>query len=238
MKKIIPLFMIFSLLASVAIGQNFTFDDDAPSGMADLSDMSTGPDDIVAHSTVTNQTSGTLNLRWERTVIEIPDGWKTAVCDLNNCYLPSVSTMDFELEPNQTGTMDVHAYPGGNPGILNDAMPGTAVVEIKVINIDDDTEFLVGTYTITLEQTVSVSEIDKASLRVFPNPAVEYFQVKGAEHVTSIILYDILGRPIRNYGVMNTTQEFPVGDLPTGFYLVKLLDDNDDTLKVLRLKKQ
>jgi hypothetical protein len=75
---------------------------------------------------ITNNTASPLALSWERTLNSIPrlEGWESAFCDVNMCYLPGTSTQSFILPANVTDTMSLHFYPGGYAGT------GTATIEV------------------------------------------------------------------------------------------------------------
>src|SRR5690606_10559782 len=136
MNKYLLLCFVFmgTILSTNLVAQNFTVIPNPAYGSADLNDPETNPDDVVAYASITNNTSDTLFLKWERIYNDKPESWESAVCDVNLCYLPIISTKEFFLPPNFTnGDMIVHAYPGKEPGGIPQygAVPGEAHVKIK-----------------------------------------------------------------------------------------------------------
>ena len=195
MKQRLSLIFSFLLLAAFAMAQSMSLSDSPVSGTANLDDMSTNPDDVEAHTTITNNTNQTITLRWERVTNDTPDGWNTAVCDLNQCYFHTVSEQEFEMQPNESGELIVHAYPGGGPGQLDSALPGNGTVELKIVNVDDETDFIMGVFnfTVTGEAIVSISDLEKAAISLYPNPTTDFFRLEGSEHVSNLVVYNILG---------------------------------------------
>ena len=103
MKRNLLLTCLFALIVLGLTAQNYTVDPNPAFGEANLDDLGTNPEDIKADAFITNNTNDTLNLRWERIGNERPEGWETAICDVNLCYLPNTTTKDFMLLPNESG---------------------------------------------------------------------------------------------------------------------------------------
>ncbi|MBI3135335.1 MAG: T9SS type A sorting domain-containing protein [Bacteroidetes bacterium] len=74
--------------------------------------------------------------------------------------------------------------------------------------------------------TTSVVELSaNLKLKIYPNPVSEYLTVEGAETVQSLQIYDISGKCVQQeYDVTNS---FYVGNLPAGFYVIKLQVDGE-----------
>ena len=158
--------------------------DNTLEGSADLQDASTMPGDVVAHGFVVNNSNSTKTFVWDRVAVDVPTPWASAICDLNNCYLPFVSTKEFELEAGEEGTMDVHIYPGGNPGVLNGATPGVGTVTIRIYELDNPTNEEFGTFTFTITDGVSsVTYIEHEKIEIYPNPELNAFQLLSLIHI-------------------------------------------------------
>ena len=96
--------------------------------------------DATAHSLVINTTAGNKNMRWERTIIELPADIISLVCDKNLCWSSSVYTKDFVLTQGDSATMDAHFL---NPLSIT----ASAIVHIKVTNLANPaTDFVTGIY--------------------------------------------------------------------------------------------
>ena len=75
------------------------------------------------------------------------------------------------------------------------------------------------------------------AIQLYPNPAIEYFSLTNAGRVNQIVMYNMLGRQIRNFDV-NPANRYDVSDLPGGIYMVTLLDRNGALIKTMRLSKR
>lgn len=237
------LFLIFfvATFSSAVVAQNYTVTPIPASGSADLDNPATQPDDVVASAHITNNTSDSLFLRWERVVNDKPDSWNTAVCDVNLCYFPSVSTKDFVLPPNfEDGEMLVHAYPGLEPGGIeeNGAVPGEATVLIRISNLNDPADTLIATYnfTVTGSPIVSISEVELEALKIYPNPASDYFRLTETQEIQQLIVYNVLGRQVKIFDV-SSDQNYDISNLPNGVYLVGMIDRDQERVKTIRLQK-
>ncbi len=240
MHKTLLLLLLMVTGLSYAMAQpSFTIQPVPALGEADFQEPTSYPGDVIAHAEITNNTSETLTLRWNRAEVILPDGWATGVCDVNYCYGSDVSRREFELGPNETGTLDVHAYPGGIPGELNGATAGEATINVKVTNVNDAADTLTGVYLFNIvDGTTSTVETEVEKLKLFPNPTSNYFELSTnpAQLIETVAIHNILGRQVSSFNATETN--FDIADLPNGMYLVSLLDDQNAILKTLRLQKR
>jgi len=175
--------------------------------------------DVAAYSEVLNQSEETKDYVWEREIIELTDGWETAVCDLNLCHLSFVDDATFTLAGNSAGTMDVHVYPNGNSG--------AAIVSVRVTNVDDDEDFAEGMYY--FNQALSAPERLSNALKIYPNPVVDEFFVEGGENVERLEIFDISGKLIKEFA-QSRVNSFSVSELEGGNYIVRMWDNNNRQL--------
>ncbi|AZQ42969.1 M1 family aminopeptidase [Nonlabens ponticola] len=92
------------------------------------------------------------------------------------------------------------------------------------VMIDPETKIISSQNTATL----SMDDFDTAQLRLYPNPARDYFIVDGMEgRMEQLIIYDLQGRIVDQYQDANASR-FEVPATP-GMYLVKIMLD-DTTL--------
>ena len=242
MNKCVLLLMFFvTVFSSTTFAQNFTVTPIPSYGFANLDDPQSGPDDVVAEALISNNTSDTLFLKWERIVNDKPESWETAVCDVNLCYFPAVSTKEFFLAPNfSEGQMLVHAYPGKAPGGIpaNGAVPGEATVKIKITNLNDPSDTLIAEYYITVTGSLilDISEVELEALKIYPNPASDYFRLTRTQEIQQLVVYNILGRQVQTFDIQNG-KSYDISNLPSGVYLIAMIDKELDTVKTLRLQK-
>lgn len=74
-------------------------------------------------------------------------------------------------------------------------------------------------------------------LRVFPNPVVEYFKIGHSERVHKIIVTNVIGREVRRFDY-RANEKYVIGDLPGGYYLVQMRDDQNKIIRTQRVSKR
>lgn len=247
MNKNLLLTLLLFCCTSLVFAQSYSVEPLPATATASLQDDPADPDtpnpgDVVAHAEVVNSSAQMLNMTWIRTEYILPDGWKTGVCDLNTCYGTEVNRESFTLEPGGKGTLDVHLYPGGEPGSLaNGAKPGlaTILVSLSNSNIADDTLTARFEFEITGTEIfpVSTSDIELSKLRLFPNPADDYFELTPADNeIEEVVIFNILGRQVKQFDA--SERRFDISDLTEGIYLASLMGDKNQVLKTMRLQKR
>jgi len=175
--------------------------------------------DVAAYSFIINQTGDSANYVWERNVIELTEGWLTAVCDVNTCHFPSVEFAEFGLEADSAGTLDVHVY----TNYVNPAgVSGAAIIEVTVTNLIDSEDTAQATYY--FNQSLSAPEQISNALKIYPNPVVSEFFVEGSDQVQRLEIYSVSGKLVKE------VQSFGQGSvnvdgLKTGNYIVRMWDD-------------
>jgi len=75
------------------------------------------------------------------------------------------------------------------------------------------------------------------ALKIFPNPASTFIQLKTATGINAIIIYNLVGRKIKKF-VAEKGKSYPIADLPKGMYLIQLIDTNDKVLTTQRVSKR
>ncbi len=191
-------------------------------------------DDITAKGFIKNESDVEVTLMWKRNIIELKEGWETAVCDKNLCYVPSygeTSAADgthLVLAPGEESNFDVHVYPDGTEGF--------AIVEVTATDITNAANTVTGRYEFN-QMSTSTINLNKADIKVYPNPTINFISISEADQVERLIIYNIVGRPVKLFEA-NYNNQYDVMDLPTGMYLVRLMDKNDRTIKTVRLSKK
>jgi len=189
---------------------------------------------------VTNNSDETLELRWSRTIVEMPDAWDTQVCDANLCWDIIVnSNVDADLgtndplvlAPGESSNLDVYILPKG--------VAGTAQVTLTVTSVaEPDSVLAVGTYNMEVRSTTtSTTNLHKKDIRLFPNPASDYLRISEDSEVSSIAIYSLVGRKVKQFDA-TFTKQFDISDLPDGLYLARLNDRFGKAIKTVRLMKR
>lgn len=191
-------------------------------------------------SRITNTSNHNISLKWNRTVINQPFEWETQVCDKNSCYLPTYNT---NYDPAAGILLPVSLAPGASFDLLlhifPNRTPGTGVIDIDISQTGKPENILSSiSFSTVVESMTYTSEVtNKIDLKLFPNPAVDYFELVNNNLVHKVILYNLIGRKVRTFDAANG-RRYNVSDIPSGIYLVGLLDENNNVLKTLRLSKK
>ncbi|GJM33569.1 MAG: hypothetical protein DHS20C18_25700 [Saprospiraceae bacterium] len=196
---------------------------------------SENPEEIELRTTIQNVSNQTIALKWTKYVLDLPPVWEAEVYDKELCYLPNAYTnydpgyfeAPVELIPGESFDLVLHVLTHGKAGV------GAFEFPISLINQPDEVLETVTFYPQVIEQEVQRS----ASLKLYPNPAEDYFRISGDEHITKLMLYNSIGQPVRQYTAV-PGQRYDISDLPEGLYLLGLLDQKGETKKTLRLMKR
>lgn len=88
-----------------------------------------------------------------------------------------------------------------------------------------------------MEQTSYDDQIDIESIKVFPNPTIDYFEIAHDKGIHKIGVFSLIGK-----NVMMADHEagnrYDVSEFRTGIYLVRLMDEDGEVVKVVRLSKR
>ncbi|MEI6407748.1 MAG: T9SS type A sorting domain-containing protein [Bacteroidota bacterium] len=184
--------------------------------------------DAPAEAVITNLTNFPKNIRWERIIIELPATMSTQVCDPNLCWLSTVSTKTFTLAGNASGQLIVHFL---NPQHVT----GSAIVHIKLTNIDDPTEVLTAVFNYN-PPAAGVHDLPAATVKMFPNPTVDQFKLENADAVSAVRVFSLDGRQV---AFLNATpdQQYSIANQPVGTYVLSLLDKNGRSFQALEISK-
>ena len=78
----------------------------------------------------------------------------------------------------------------------------------------------------------------KMELAVYPNPVMENITVQDQSDVVGqVLVFNLLGKKVKAFEASKGENYF-VGDLPKGVYLVQLLGKNKQTLKTQKIEKR
>ncbi len=78
----------------------------------------------------------------------------------------------------------------------------------------------------------------KPDLSVFPNPATEYISVQDKNDVVgNVYIFNLVGKKVKDFEFVKGEQYY-IGDLPKGMYLVQILDRNKRGLTTQKIEKR
>lgn len=186
--------------------------------------------DAAAKSEVINMTNGNKNMRWERTIIELPAGISSLVCDKNLCWSSGVSTKDFVLTQGDSATLDAHFL---NPTEIT----ASAIVHIKVSNLADPAnDFVTGVYLYNQSSSTN-NPLPAADVKLFPNPVVDQFTLSNDQDVAAVGVYSLDGRQVAFFNA-SADHNYNIAAQPAGLYIVSLVDASGRIFQAVQVNKQ
>lgn len=174
-----------------------------------------------------NLTAQTLQLHWVRNVISLTPGCETAVCDAVVCYAKTVSSHNFYLLPDTIRPFLVHFYSHG--------APCAGIVHVKVTNQNDPEDSV--NVVFLYNQNTGFKDLPSASVKLYPNPATDYFALEQAENVATIRVFTLDGREIARFEA-SANNVYPFQNQAAGTYVLALEDKNGNAFQALELRKQ
>ncbi len=183
-----------------------------------------------AKATLKNTSSTTKKFTWTRTIKSMTNDWACLVCDKNLCWASTINTPtdQIELAAGATSNLDVYIRPNKKAG--------SAAVEVKIIEVGNETNTLTGKYNFSTTTRTKDLRENGNTIRIYPNPTVEFFQITDNDTIEKVVIYNIIGRQMRTYKA-SEGMKYTVSDLPDGLYIIRLLNTNGATVKTVRLSK-
>ena len=75
-------------------------------------------------------------------------------------------------------------------------------------------------------------------IQVFPNPATSYFGITEIDGVEKILVFNLVGRKMKQFQGIAKDKRYFIGDLPRGMYLVQMLDKQSKVITTRRISKR
>jgi len=187
------------------------------------------------HMTVANIYNGPVSFWW-RLVKDgtFPSTWTTQVCDLNTCYFEGVDKCP-KNNPNSltAGSSSDAMYVKLNPKNTE----GTTNMWFKLYSNSDLTNLVDSLLIVVVSQGTSQKDVVNEQIAIFPNPAIDYFSLKGEfDNADHLEIFDATGR-LLDHTQIEPGKQYNISGLHTGLYYVKLMDRQRQVIQTLRLHK-
>ena len=217
----IALLSIFFLMSLVGFSQTISFE-------KALVEQPANPavEDIPAFNSIINSSNQPIRARWIREVNDLPNGWKSSICDSEPCNQSRIDSADFTIPANSSKQITPHIFPNGTSG--------DAQITVRVIDIDDRSNNAVATFSFPMIS--SVKDPFSSGPRLYPNPATDEFSILSDVSITEITVTNMLGKLLRVFP--GHAAAYDVSDLPNGIYLVSMKDAYGRIIKTLRFSKR
>ncbi len=153
-----------------------------------------------------NLTSKDVEMRWEVKKSNLSQGWQVVVCD-HQCYTSQVNSKNFNLRPGEImHDFKVAFRPNGKEGI------GSLEILVYDVNDKDRSETIIFSAAAQGSQSSSISNFSKETIapKIFPNPAIEYIQLKDDNNSVKLIeIYNVHVMCKMSLGGITHKQQLP-----------------------------
>ena len=75
-------------------------------------------------------------------------------------------------------------------------------------------------------------------IQVFPNPATSYFSLTEIDNVKQVLVFNLVGRKMKQFTEIAKDKQYFIGDLPKGMYLVQMLNKQEKIITTRRISKR
>lgn len=188
---------------------------------------------------LTNLSHDTLQLKWNKKVFNQPEDWITQVNDDNGIYLPNVAT-NYGLLPGTETPLTI--LPGRFAEVSMNILPlgtaGDGWYELSFAYADAPGYVLESVdFRASAGMPSNSYANSKAAIRVFPNPATYYFEITPNNLVDEIDIINVVGGKVRSFRYEHG-QRYSIANLPSGIYLISLVNARTGVIKTIRLVKR
>lgn len=198
---------------------------------------------VLVQNYVVNETNATIdNLNWTLEEVTLPEGWSLyTFCDNNLCYYLNEDNIDsffndevsFQpIDRNQKSDFKIEVtIPANSPA-------GYGIVKANVIHYTDANETTVSeeqmaTFIVNKGNVgVEVIDIKDERVALYPNPGNEQLFVYTDKSLsaTNYQVFDLMGRKVMTGAIQGETTTINASALQTGHYLVKLIDNDNNSI--------
>jgi len=183
---------------------------------------------------LTVNTDTVYTIFWKMEFPNMKEKWEVQLCDLRLCYDYNARQSGTNLN-NHTNVMDkgTHVF---EIGFYPRNVPGTGKAVLKLYGDNQFTKLIKEIDINLYAGTTSSKDVNVNTIRVFPNPTTDYFQIANGSQVSKIVLYNVMGKEVKTFFNYNNANH-DVSDLRKGIYMVRMLDAKNRVIKTVRLSK-
>lgn len=79
---------------------------------------------------------------------------------------------------------------------------------------------------------------DQNPISIYPNPATHYISIDNDVNVQEITIYSLTGRKVLSFKDVEAEERYDVTELPSGMYLVRIVDTSNKIITTQRISKR
>jgi hypothetical protein len=166
----------------------------------------------------------------------MPSNWELFMCDINRFYTASVekcpSNSPSIIAANSKVIFMYHFIPDSTQGIgktwielFSDKTFKTKVAETHV-----NRTIKIGSLSSSEDQ------LTNAEINIFPNPATQSFFIKQNDEISSLSIFDFMGKELISYEY-SADKSYDIAKLLSGIYIIKFSDKKGKNIGVKMLSK-
>ncbi|MBL7683147.1 MAG: T9SS type A sorting domain-containing protein [Flavipsychrobacter sp.] len=238
-KLILSLSVILCIGASNEANAQFTLAKDTAKGVA--SDYG-----LKVTNTLTNTSGGTIQVDWKILSHNIPttgsNTWYVnfGLCDNKLCYDNSIlsgAVTQTTFDIPAAGNMPFYISYTNAIASATTFGPYYVSVELSQGSNKDTATFIMNKWTTGISNTATKNA---DNIVVYPNPAGDDVNVvfTGMNEVKTIGIYNLIGKMVSVYKVSGTSANMNVANVPSGIYLIRLMDNQGHVVATRKFNKQ
>lgn len=235
MKYILPVLILF--ISSYALVGQKTITTPAVVEETVVTDLSDFNAELELPGKITNTSNHPVEIKWRQSLWDQPFEWHAEISDRDNYYLANDNgftdndyIQSMTLAPGESFDLILYIYPNGRAG--------TATYAIDIIDAYNPLNVLeTMVYYISVEHHGKEDVHSIQDVKLFPNPAREYFELTPNHLVAKITLYNSIGQRIKTFAA-KSGEKYDITNIPNGLYLLEMADKKGKTLKTIRLLKR
>lgn len=195
------------------------------------SDSSISEESMVLETIVKNENDDNVKVWWSLDTDNFPEAWDYQVCDMNTCY-------DFNMKVSPSANPNVFTSGQTWPFTIrakHNGEPGSGFITTNLVN-EHGHQLAHAVMDFNFSPVQTDKDTFSGDLSIYPNPTTDLFRIRNDHNVAKIAVYNVVGKTLFNYNHISG-KNYDVSNLQKGLYLVRLFDENDIVLSVIRLNK-
>lgn len=158
-----------------------------------------------------NNTTGTIQIKYQKVMAFVPPLWDAVICDNQNCYPLLVNSGSMNVLQGKSGLLSVHCTPYTNEG--------TAFIRYAVWDVNTPNNIDTLTFIISVLTTGIASE-SKENTSIWITQNKLHLNNKNGIY-NSLYIMDLSGKVVFNTNIGNES-EIDIPYLPTAMYIISL----------------
>lgn len=177
-----------------------------------------------AKVTLRNTANRKIRITWERKIHSLTSGWQVQICDAKGCTKNYMSQHYIDLSAGASVWLEV--------GVRPNKTQGNANVELHLYEVGNPKN----TANVRCTFATQITNTGGSQAVIYPNPVSNFFQIQNNDGVEKVIIYNILGKPVRTLQITEGGR-YDISDLPEGVYMMSMMNGNGQVVKSVRLNK-